>query len=153
MGHPTRQRPQERVLQCTPGRAFRSIRFPKIRTSLSSGSSPSWARRARRCSSTRPAVECSPTRSEAFKRSNDPLLIEQVRDIVGLYMNSPAHAAVCCVDEKPQIQALDCTQPLLPMQRGQVERRTHNDTRHGTTTLFAEQRLRKLTPEPASESA
>ena len=60
-----------------------------------------------------------------------------MRDIVGLYLDPPAHAAVFCVDEKPQIQALDRTQPLLPMQPGQVERRTHDYIRHGTTTLFA----------------
>jgi transposase len=78
-----------------------------------------------------------PHRSETFKLSNDPLLIEKIRDIVGLYLNPPAHAAVFCVDEKPQIQALDRTQPLLPLQPGQVERRTHDYKRHGTTTLFA----------------
>ena len=78
-----------------------------------------------------------PHRSETFKLSNDPLLVEKIRDIVGLYLNPPAHAAVFCVDEKPQIQALDRTQPLLPMQPGQVERRTHDYKRHGTTTLFA----------------
>src|ERR1700687_4494651 len=78
-----------------------------------------------------------PHRSETFKLSNDPLLVEKVRDIVGLYLNPPAHAAVFCVDEKPQIQALDRTQPLLPLQPGQIERRTHDYTRHGTTTLFA----------------
>lgn len=78
-----------------------------------------------------------PHRTETFKLSNDPLLIEKIRDIVGLYLNPPAHAAVFCVDEKPQIQALDRTQPLLPMQPGQVERRTHDYKRHGTTTLFA----------------
>jgi len=78
-----------------------------------------------------------PHRTETFKLSNDPLLVEKVRDIVGLYLDPPAHAAVFCVDEKPQIQALDRTQPLLPMQPGQVERRTHDYKRHGTTTLFA----------------
>jgi len=78
-----------------------------------------------------------PHRTETFKLSNDPLLIDKVRDIVGLYLDPPAHAAVFCVDEKPQIQALDRTQPLLPMQPGQVERRTHDYIRHGTTTLFA----------------
>jgi transposase len=78
-----------------------------------------------------------PHRSETFKLSTDPLLVEKVRDIVGLYLDPPAHAAVFCVDEKPQIQALDRTQPLLPLQPGQVERRTHDYTRHGTTTLFA----------------
>src|SRR5205085_5153830 len=67
-----------------------------------------------------------PHRTETFKLSNDPLLIDKVRDIVGLYLDPPAHAAVFCVDEKPQIQALDRTQPLLPMQPGQVERRTHD---------------------------
>jgi transposase len=78
-----------------------------------------------------------PHRTETFKLSTDPLLVEKVRDIVGLYLDPPAHAAVFCVDEKPQIQALDRTQPLLPMQPGQVERRTHDYKRHGTTTLFA----------------
>src|ERR1700676_4084747 len=78
-----------------------------------------------------------PHRSETFKLSPDPLLVEKVSDIVSLYLNPPAHAAVFCVDEKPQIQALDRTQPLLPLQPGQVERRTHDYTRHGTTTLFA----------------
>ena len=83
------------------------------------------------------AFGLQPHRSETFKLSNDPLLVEKVRDIVGLYLDPPAHAAVFCVDEKPQIQALDRTQPLLPMQPGQVERRTFDYTRHGTTTLFA----------------
>ena len=83
------------------------------------------------------AFGLQPHRSETFKLSNDPLLVEKVRDIVGLYLDPPAHAAVFCVDEKPQIQALDRTQPLLPLQPGQVERRTHDYKRHGTTTLFA----------------
>src|SRR3989442_6234746 len=78
-----------------------------------------------------------PHRSETFKLSNDPLLIEKIRDIVGLYWIPPANAAVFCVDEKRQIQALDRTQPLLTMLPGQVERRTHDYDRHGTTTLFA----------------
>ena len=78
-----------------------------------------------------------PHRSETFKLSNDPLLIDKIRDIVGLYLNPPSHAAVFCVDEKPQIQALDRTQPPLPMQPGQVERRTHDYKRHGRTTVFA----------------
>jgi transposase len=84
-----------------------------------------------------PAFGLQPHRSETFQLSNDPLLVEKVREIVGLYLNPPEHAAVFCVDEKPQIQALDRTQPLLPMQPGQVERRTHDYKRHGTTTLFA----------------
>ena len=83
------------------------------------------------------AFGLQPHRSETFKLSNDPLLIEKVRDIVGLYMNPPEHAVVFCLDEKSQIQALDRTQPLLPMRPGQAERRTHDYKRHDTTTLFA----------------
>ena len=64
-------------------------------------------------------------------------LIDKVRDIVGLYVNPPAHAIVLCVDEKSQIQALDRTAPLLPMRPGQAERRTHDYRRHGTISLFA----------------
>ncbi len=65
------------------------------------------------------------------------LFIDKVRDIVGLYLNPPERALVLCVDEKAQIQALDRTQPVLPMRPGQVERRSHDYTRHGTTSLFA----------------
>jgi transposase len=78
-----------------------------------------------------------PHRSETFKLSPDPFLIDKVRDIVGLYIDPPDHAVVLCVDEKSQIQALDRTAPLLPMQPGQAERRTHDYKRHGTTSLFA----------------
>jgi hypothetical protein len=78
-----------------------------------------------------------PHRTETFKLSPDPQLIEKVRDIVGLYMNPPDHALVFCVDEKSQIQALDRTQPLLPLRPGQLERGTHDYKRHGTTSLFA----------------
>jgi transposase len=83
------------------------------------------------------AFGLQPHRSETFKLSPDPFLIEKVRDVVGLYVNPPEHAVVLCVDEKAQIQALDRTAPLLPLQPGQVERRTHDYTRHGTTSLFA----------------
>jgi transposase len=83
------------------------------------------------------AFGLQPHRTETFKLSTDPLLIEKVRDIVGLYMQPPTRAVVFCVDEKSQIQALDRTQPVLPMRPGQVERRTHDYRRHGTTTLFA----------------
>jgi len=83
------------------------------------------------------AFGLQPHRTESFKLSPDPLLIEKVRDIVGLYMNPPDHAMVICVDEKSQIQALDRTQPMLPLRPGQVERRTHDYERHGTTSLFA----------------
>jgi transposase len=83
------------------------------------------------------AFGLQPHRVETFKLSPDPLLIEKVRDIVGLYMNPPDKALVFCVDEKSQIQALDRTQPMLPMRPGQVERRTHDYKRNGTTSLFA----------------
>ncbi len=83
------------------------------------------------------AFGLQPHRTETFKLSPDPLLIDKVRDIVGLYLNPPQHAAVFCVDEKPQIQALDRTAPLLPLRPGQAERRTHDYKRHGTTSLFA----------------
>lgn len=65
------------------------------------------------------------------------MFVEKVRDIVGLYLSPPERAVVLCVDEKSQVQALDRTQPLLPMRPGQAERRTHDDTRRGTTSLFA----------------
>jgi transposase len=78
-----------------------------------------------------------PHRSETFKLSPDPQFVEKVRDVVGLYMNPPEHAMVVCFDEKSQIQALERTQPLLPMRPGQPERRSHDYARHGTTTLFA----------------
>jgi transposase len=83
------------------------------------------------------AFALQPHRTETFKLSKDPLFIDKVRDIVGLYMNPPDRALVLCVDEKSQIQALDRTQPLLPMRPGQAERRSHDYKRHGTTSLFA----------------
>lgn len=105
-----------------------------------------WSTRlmARRCGMSQSAVSriwrafaLQPQRSETFKLSRDPLFIEKVRDIVGLYLNPPERALVLCVDEKAQIQALDRTQPLLPLRPGQIERRTHDYERHGTTSLFA----------------
>jgi transposase len=78
-----------------------------------------------------------PHRSETFKLSTDPFLVEKVRDIVGLYVNPPDHAVVLCVDEKAQVQALDRTQPILPLRPGLPEQRTNDYERHGTTSLFA----------------
>ena len=78
-----------------------------------------------------------PWRSETFKFSTDPELVAKVSDVVGLYLAPPENAIVLCVDEKSQIQALDRTQKMLPMQPGRPERRTHDYVRHGTTTLFA----------------
>src|SRR6185436_16542787 len=83
------------------------------------------------------AFGLQPHRVETFKLSKDPQFIEKVRDIVGLYLHPPDRALVLCVDEKSQIQALDQTQPLLPLRPGQPERRTHDYVRHGTTSLFA----------------
>jgi transposase len=83
------------------------------------------------------AFGLQPHRSESFKLSSDPFFVEKVRDIVGLYMAPPERALVLCVDEKSQIQALDRSQPLLPMRPGQAERRSHDYKRHGTTSLFA----------------
>jgi len=83
------------------------------------------------------AFGLQPHRQETFKLSSDPLFVEKVRDIVGLYLNPPHKALVLCVDEKSQIQALDRTQPNLPLTTGIPERRTHDYRRHGTTTLFA----------------
>jgi transposase len=81
--------------------------------------------------------DVKPWQTETFKFSTDPELEARVRDVVGLYLDSPAHAIVLCMDEKPQIQALERTQPVQPMAPGRVERRTHDYVRHGTTTLFA----------------
>lgn len=78
-----------------------------------------------------------PHRVESFKFSKDPALEAKVTDLVGLYLNPPDRALVLCVDEKTMIQALDRTRPLLPMKPGQVERRTHDYVRNGTTDLFA----------------
>jgi transposase len=83
------------------------------------------------------AFRLQPHRAETFKLSTDPLFAEKVRDIVGLHLAPPNHALVLCVDEKSQVQALDRTQPLLPLRPGQAERRTHDYARHGTTSLFA----------------
>src|SRR6516165_11568835 len=83
------------------------------------------------------AFALQPHRVDTFKLSKDPLFIDKVRDIVGLYLSPPDRALVLCVDEKSQIQALDRTAPVLPLRPGQPERRTHDYVRHGTTTLFA----------------
>jgi len=83
------------------------------------------------------AFGLQPHRTETFKLSPDPQLVEKVRDIVGLYLNPPARALVLCVDEKAQIQALDRTQPIFPLRPGTPERRTHDYRRYGTTSLFA----------------
>src|SRR6267378_1446469 len=78
-----------------------------------------------------------PHRSEKFKLSTDPFLVEKIRDITGLYLNPPEHAIVLSIDEKSQVQALDRTQPILPLRPGLPEQRTSDYERHGTTSLFA----------------
>jgi putative transposase len=83
------------------------------------------------------AFKLKPHRVDTFKLSTDPLFIEKLRDVVGLYLNPPDNALVLCVDEKSQCQALERTQPMLPMGLGYVEGVTHDYVRHGTTTLFA----------------
>jgi len=83
------------------------------------------------------AFGLQPHRQETFKLSTDPFFVDKVRDIVGLYLDPPLKAMVLCVDEKSQIQALDRTQPMLPLAPGIPEQRTHDYMRHGTTTLFA----------------
>lgn len=83
------------------------------------------------------AFNLQPHRTDTFKLSRDPNYVEKVRDIVGLYMNPPANAMVLCIDERSQIQALDRSQPLLPMRPGHPERGTHDYYRHGTSSLFA----------------
>jgi len=83
------------------------------------------------------AFNLQPHRVETFKLSKDPQFIEKVRDVVGLYMNPPEKALVLAVDEKSQVQALDRTQPVLPLRPGVPARMTHDYTRHGTTSLFA----------------
>ena len=83
------------------------------------------------------AFGLQPHRVENFKFSKDPQFVEKVRDIVGLYMNPPQRAVVLCIDEKSQVQALNRTQPILPLRPGLPERQTHDYLRHGTTSLFA----------------
>jgi len=83
------------------------------------------------------AFGLQPHRLETFKLSTDPDFVAKVRDVVGLYVSPPEHAIVLCVDEKSQIQALDRSQPLLPLRPGQPARRSHDYKRHGTTSLFA----------------
>ena len=117
-----------RTLETTPRGA---TQWSTRTMARASGMSPTTVHRIWR------AFNLQPHRTETFTLSPDPLLVEKVRDIVGLYLDPPDHAVVFCVDEKPQIQALDRTAPLLPMQLGQVERRTHTYRRHGTISLLA----------------
>jgi len=118
----------ERTLNSTPKDATHwSIRSMAVATGLSHTTIRRiWA-----------AFGLQPHRSETFKLSTDPLFVDKVQDIVGLYMSPPNRSIVLCVDEKSQIQALDREQPVLPMAPGFAERRSHTYIRHGTTSLFA----------------
>jgi len=92
-----------------------------------------------------------PHRVETFKLSRDPQFVEKLRDVVGLYLNPPEHALVLSIDEKSQIQALDRTQPGLPLKKGRAGTMTHDYKRHGTTTLFAalgHRRVHEAAPAP-----
>src|SRR5262249_49974455 len=118
----------ERTLRSTPGDgAHSSIRSMAAETGFSHTTiRRMWA-----------AFGLQPHRSQTFKLSDDPLFVDKVRDIVGLYLSPPNRALVLSIDEKSQIQALDREQPVLPMMPGVPERRTHSYVRHGTTSLFA----------------
>jgi hypothetical protein len=83
------------------------------------------------------AFHLKPHVADTFKLSSDPFFVDKVYDVVGLYLNPPEHAVVLCVDEKSQVQALDRSQPVLPMMPGMPEKRTHDYVRHGTVDLFA----------------
>ena len=83
------------------------------------------------------AHDLKPHLEKTFKVSRDPNFVEKLEDIVGLYLCSPEHALVLCCDEKSQVQALDRTQPGLPLKKGRAATMTHDYKRHGTTTLFA----------------
>ena len=100
-----------------------------------------WAFRSVRCSASGQRIwaahKLQPHRVRSFKRSRDPAFAAKLTDIVGLYLDPPAHAVVLSIDEKSQIQALDRTQPGLPLKPGRCGTMTHDYKRHGTTTLFA----------------
>ena len=103
------------------------------------------------------AADLRPHRLKTFEISNDPRFAEKVVDVVGLYLHPPANAVVLSVDEKTQIQALDRTQPMLPLRPGQVARRTHDYERHGTASLYAAfdiasgKVLGRVTPSPPGQ--
>src|SRR5262245_1058168 len=117
-----------RTLEAKPTHA---THWSTRRLARASGLSPSTVGRIWR------AFGLKPHRADTFKLSTDPYFVEKVRDVVGLYLSPPQKAIVLCIDEKPQVQALERTQPVLPLAPARTERATHDYTRHGTTSLFA----------------
>ena len=117
-----------RTLEAKPTNA---THWSTRRMAQASGLSPSTVGRIWR------AFGLKPHRADTFKLSTDPYFVEKVRDVVGLYLAPPEKAIVLCVDEKPQVQALERTQPVLPLAPARTERATHDYARHGTTSLFA----------------
>lgn len=122
------QRIIELTTRTTPGNA---THWSTRRMAEEAGTSPATVLRIWR------AHGLKPHRIETFKVSRDPQFVEKLEDIVGLYLNPPEHALVLCCDEKSQVQALDRTQPGLPLKKGRAATMTHDYKRHGTTTLFA----------------
>ena len=118
---------QTALQQQPPGATHWSVRAMAAHTGISKSTVQRWFS----------LFGIQPHRQRHFKLSPDPFFVEKVRDIVGLYLNPPDHAVVLCVDEKTQVQALQRSQPMLPMGLGYVEGVTHDYVRHGTTTLFA----------------
>ena len=116
------------TLESTPSNA---THWSRTKMAQRSGLSPSTIGRIWK------AFDLKPHRTDGFKISNDPMFVEKIYDIVGLYLNPPEAAVVLCVDEKSQVQALARSQPAFPMMPGMPEKRTHDYVRHGTTSLFA----------------
>lgn len=133
-GQPTRLKPEmtKRILDLTIHRIPREATHWSTRLMAKYAGVTQWQVRQ-----VWAAADLKPHRLKTFKISNDPNFAEKVVDVVGLYLNPPDNAVVLSVDEKTQIQALDRTQPTLPLRKGQIERRTHDYKRNGTASLYA----------------
>ena len=133
-GQPTKLTPEiiDRVLKATTQRVPKGATHWSLRTMAEYAGITRW-----QVEQIWKAADLKPHRLKTFKISDDPRFAEKVIDVVGLYLHPPDNAMVLSVDEKTQIQALDRTQPMLPLRPGQIERRTHDYKRHGTTSLYA----------------